>query len=238
MLVRKGALMDLKELGNVNPNTHWYYQSKYIFMRNAITTLSQTREKCLVEVGAGSGFFSNQLATEFKFRQVIQIDTNYAEAHRITFEGFARYNVCPHLSGDIYLFIDVVEHVPNPIEFLAHYISEAREGSTFVITVPAFQFLWSDHDIYLGHFKRYTVRDLVLLATEAGLMVEKANYIFALLFPIAFLQRKLVRKFKNGSAIQESSKFTNLVLMLINRFEAKVITNQRYGLSVLLVAHT
>jgi len=229
--------MDLKELGNVNPNTHWYYQSKYLFMRNAIAPLLQTEKKCLVEVGAGSGFFSSQLATEFQFGQVIQIDTNYAEALQITFEGFARYNTCPHLAGDIYLFIDVVEHVPNPLEFLAHYISEGKEGSTFVITVPAFQFLWSDHDIYLGHFKRYTVSDLVSLATEAGLTVERAHYIFALLFPIAYLQRKLVRKFKNGSAMQESSKVVNLVLKLINRLEARMVTNQRYGLSVLLVAH-
>jgi hypothetical protein len=61
--------------------------------------------------------------------------------------------------------------------------------ASFLITVPAFQWMWSEHDIYLGHQRRYTIREVEHLLSRAGLVQLCSSYFFAFVLPLAAAAR-------------------------------------------------
>ena len=87
------------------------------------------------------------------------IDTGYDFVERTGPDnGISYRNNGLNISGDLYLFTDVLEHVPDDVEMLKKYVGDAAPNSKFVITVPAFTTLWSGHDLYLKHYRRYRKR--------------------------------------------------------------------------------
>jgi hypothetical protein len=64
-----------------------------------------------------------------------------------------------------------------------------------MLTVPAFQRLWSENDVQLGHFRRYTLGQLSALLEEAGFRVTYATYFFSLVWAPMWLARVLPEKF-------------------------------------------
>jgi hypothetical protein len=61
---------------------------------------------------------------------------------------------------DAVILADVLEHVEDDRNFLRDIISWLKEDAVIVITVPAYSFLWSEHDVILGHQRRYSKKSL------------------------------------------------------------------------------
>ena len=131
--------------------------------------------------------------------------------------------------------IDVLEHVIDDVKLLSHYVNEAQAGATFIITVPAFMVLWSSHDDFLEHERRYTRGELERVVGLSGLTIEESKYLFSILTPIIFLIRKLKSKLNRvGSDMKEMSPLTNAILRAICIFEHKYLSNRLFGLSVIM----
>jgi hypothetical protein len=82
-------------------------------------------------------------------------------------------------SFDLMLMLDVLEHVEQPVAFLAELVrDQLRAGGWALITVPAFQSLFSEHDKELRHFRRYRRSEAVIQAQQAGLQVVGSGYFF------------------------------------------------------------
>src|SRR3546814_19735603 len=64
--------------------------------------------------------------------------------------------------------MDVLEHVEDDAGLLRTYLDKAPPQAQAVITVPAFQFLWSHHDVFLEHHRRYTLKTLSRVVERAG----------------------------------------------------------------------
>ena len=73
------------------------------------------------------------------------------------------------VSYDVLLAMDVLEHIENDTDALAAWLPHVKSGGYVLITVPAFQWLWSYHDDRLGHVRRHTRSSLERLATGCGL---------------------------------------------------------------------
>ncbi|MBP7741225.1 MAG: class I SAM-dependent methyltransferase [Candidatus Pacebacteria bacterium] len=85
---------------------------------------------------------------------------------------------------DIVGLFDVVEHIEDDVLFLRD-IQDALTGSgSLIITVPAYQWLWSSHDADNQHFRRYTRKQLVSRLTQAGYDVQFAGYWNMFLLPL------------------------------------------------------
>ena len=96
--------------------------------------------------------------------------------------------------------------------------------------------LWSEHDVFLGHFRRYRRQEVISLAERMGLEVQSSHYLFSSFLPVIYLMRKLGYRKSKGSNMAEVSKPINYLLQKIHNLEHKFIKNPFFGLSVILYA--
>jgi hypothetical protein len=80
--------------------------------------------------------------------------------------------------------LDVLEHLEDPVKALRHAVSLLGPGGAVLVTVPAFNLLWTNHDVVNGHFRRYTRSGFHDLVRQAGMKMEAERYFFHWLFPV------------------------------------------------------
>lgn len=191
--------MDLKETDILGDNIshHWYYRSKAKAMTRL---LEETQPSTILDVGAGSGFFSRHLLANSSASDAWCVDISYDDDSDALENGkpvhFRRS--IEQIDADLILLMDVLEHVDDDVGFLTHYANKVPRGARFLISVPAFDFLWSDHDVFLEHKRRYQLDQIEDVTRRAGLTVTRGAYYFGAVFPIAAAIRLSARNSHNS----------------------------------------
>jgi 2-polyprenyl-3-methyl-5-hydroxy-6-metoxy-1,4-benzoquinol methylase len=233
--------MDLKEtdiLGD-SINEHWYYCSKAAATRRL---LGDARISRILDVGAGSGFFSHHLLTHTDAREAWCVDISYPADSSATTAGKPVHyrRAIETIDADLVLLMDVLEHVDDDLGLLKMYVDKVPSGSRFLMTVPAFQFLWSGHDDFLEHKRRYTLAQFETLARDAGLTVQRGSYYFGAVFPIAAALRLLPQSAQTQPArsqLKRHHPLVNGVLKTLCSLELPLMgMNRLAGLSVFVLA--
>jgi SAM-dependent methyltransferase len=148
--------------------------------------------KRIVEVGAGSGSFSELiLETRPESFDAIEpsagmypllaerlrsIDTNRI-AH--TYQGTLSDNlesIRKKGAPDSIIYVNVLEHVEDDSCELAMMNSLLRPGGNILIFVPAMPWLMGSMDHQLGHFRRYTAGNLLEKCRNAGFTIRMCSY--------------------------------------------------------------
>ena len=113
------------------------------------------------------------------------------------------------------VLLDVIEHVSDPVRVLQHVHSALRPNGAAIITVPAYQWLYSDWDEALGHYRRYTRAMLRQHATEAGLRLQRLTHWNAFTLPAAVAVRSCQRIFprERSAEFPRVSNWTNNMLL-------------------------
>src|SRR5690348_5165217 len=147
--------MDVKEeqlLGGA-VGEHWYYRSKQLALDSLLRGVPYTR---VLDIGAGSSVFSKHLL-ENGAASAVCVDPAYAAESAGSYCGKPiRYvrDVEP-CNADLVLLMDVLEHVDDDVELIRASMKGAAPGAFAVISVPAFPSLFSAHDRFLDHKRRY-----------------------------------------------------------------------------------
>ena len=235
--------MDLKELENLDgqPLKHWYYSSKF---KAVINILNGVNSAIVLDVGAGSGVFSKELLRAHGAREAWLVDPGYDRDADLIESGKPIYfrRCVQHSSADLVLMTDVLEHVDDDLELLKSYVEMVPDGTRFLITVPAFQFLWSGHDVFLEHRRRYNLKQIESVLSQSGLSIVKSSYYFAAIFPLACLLRFTKKLFKNDSLQLKSdlrmhSRVVNYMLSKVCSLELPFVKwNKVGGLSIICLA--
>jgi hypothetical protein len=235
--------MDVKEEGilGASISQHWYYSSKARVLRTTVRHLERTS---VIDIGAGSGVFSKALLDD-GWTDAICVDPAYrvetAESHNGKPISFVRTIERP--ANGLVLMMDVCEHVDDDIGFIRSYERLALPGTHFFISVPAFQFLFSGHDIFLEHRRRYTLRQLEQRVQGSGLQIVRGAYCFSTIFPFAVAQR-LIEKLLIGtgtigprSSLRQHSYAVNFGLAALCTCELPFLRHNRaFGLTAFCLA--
>lgn len=96
-------------------------------------------------------------------------------------------------SFDVVSAFDVVEHCAPEATAMAELHRVLAPGGRLLMSVPAYQWAWTGFDVENGHHRRYTRTSAVRAAEAAGLVVERATYAFATVFP-AFAAERVLRR--------------------------------------------
>ena len=212
--------MDLKEreaLGE-SADAHWYYQSKARMLASHL----DRPVRHVLDVGAGLGWFSRWMLENGHAETATCVDPGYEADWDEEVAGRTLHfrRRVEKSDADLVLMMDVLEHVDDDAGLVAEYAQLVAPGTPLFATVPAFEFMWSAHDDYLDHRRRYTVPRLRAALAAGGVTPERSHYYFASIFPAAFAVRMIRRKAEAGrSDMRPAGALANRVLEAVCRLE-------------------
>jgi SAM-dependent methyltransferase len=180
-------------------STHWWFTARRAIICSLVDRLlAGARHALVVDVGCGTGANIAALADRYR---CIGIDTS-EEGVRLAQERFPTCRFVPGFApadlgraageADVFMLMDVLEHVQDDFHLLSSLIAASRPGAHFVITVPADPALWSGHDVAFGHYRRYLPPRLA--QTWSGLPVS-----LRLLSPLNYRLYPVIRAVRTAS---------------------------------------
>lgn len=229
---------------------YWWYVARRRLMEDLVVRESQApeggRERRILDVGCGTG---SNLAVLSRHGHAVGVDlaaeaAEFCKQRGLTSVALSELESLPFADGsfDIVIAMDVLEHLDDDLKGLAALRRVLRPGGLLLVTVPAYGFLWSEHDEALKHRRRYTAHELRNKMTIVDLKVARSSYfITALFFPILAL-RIHQGLFKKSAYPQTSIRvlpaWINSVLIGVLHVERWVhrIVNLPFGVSVVLTA--
>ncbi|MCL1929549.1 class I SAM-dependent methyltransferase [Candidatus Saccharibacteria bacterium] len=179
----------------------------------------------VVDIGAGDKFFLGQIRNRVK-GQLAAVDLNYRQNKIVKDEVLCLKQTkdIPKFKGadNVYLLMDVLEHIEDDVGFLKPIVQGARPKNTFLITVPAFQPLFSQHDAFVKHYRRYNRQQLLAVLKKSDLDVQSCHYFYASLLAPRVLTKifeRDIQKKQFGTANWRFSPqhwLTGLLVLILN----------------------
>ncbi|MCL2566745.1 MAG: class I SAM-dependent methyltransferase [Alphaproteobacteria bacterium] len=178
-------------------NHFWFLARKQIIKKvlSKFIDLNNSRELKVLEIGAGTGgnliYFSKyfdtiigvemeELARDLAKQKILS--QNLDKKLSIIYGKLPNEINFSHNSFDVILLLDVLEHVEDDKASLQTIFNLLKPNGIAVISVPAFMFMWSEHDVLNHHFRRYTSQALKKVIADSGLQIKLLNYFFISLF--------------------------------------------------------
>ncbi len=172
-----------------NEDRYWWFVSRRELVIDLIARYVKVPNPVIVDVGCGTGATANALG---RFGRVVGVDFSPLALEACASRGLgelvrARAEAIPLASSSVDAIVatDILEHLDDDLAALAEFRRILRPGGQAVITVPAYQFLWSEHDLALMHRRRYRALQLGERADLAGFRRVRLGYALSLLFPLA-----------------------------------------------------
>lgn len=221
---------------------HWWYMAKRELVASSLATLP-TSARCL-DVGCGGGAM---VAKAARSRQAFGVDLsnqalNHARSRGLTSLVRAEAGLLPFASGSFLgaTLLDVLEHHASPEQLLTDIRRVLAPDGVLIVTVPAFQWMWSYADHVLGHYRRYTRDSLQAELLASGYEVQRLTYFHSWLLPVAWIFRKLRSLVGSTDSADdfEVPELLNRALFALARVEQRLLNrfDLPFGLSVLAIA--
>jgi SAM-dependent methyltransferase len=223
---------------------HWYFVGRLAVLVAALEAVLPPPPRRLVELGCGTG---NVLQALGRFGEAIGIEYDpelraIGVAAGLDIRAGVLPDDIPLADGtaDAVLLLDVIEHLDDDRAALRTAWRLLRPGGVLVLTVPAYAWMWSGHDVALGHRRRYTARRVRRLLDDDGFRVAHAGYFNTVLFP-AIAGVRLAKRLAGGGGhdLHRPAAPMNRLLTGLLALERHVVLRPGlpFGTSVLAVAH-
>lgn len=180
----------------------------------------------ILDVGSGNGLFFDRLS-ELGEVEGVEPDAALLDPegpwrgaiHAVPFDAAFQ----PAHRYDAVLLLDVLEHLDDPAAALCLAVELLAPGGVIVCTVPAFQWLWTSHDVINHHRRRYNRPEFRKLAMQAGMRIDRERYLFQWMVPAKLLVRLLERFSKAPPRLPSiPPEPLNGFLRLISRIQERV----------------
>lgn len=221
---------------------HWYFRGRLAVLRAVVEAVRHPGARRILELGCGSG---NVLASFAALGETVGMEQHpdliaaaQAAGLDVRAGSLPRDLVVPEGWADLVLMLDVLEHLDDEAGALQTAWRALRPGGILIVTVPAFTWLWSGHDVALGHRRRYVAGTLRAVVAEARFRVQHVSYFNTLLFPVVVLARWWKRLTGDGSHdLRRPHAVLNRLLTEAFALERFFVPRFRlpFGVSILLV---
>lgn len=231
--------MDLREANSHNPIRHPWETTRLKALQKILAPHLFEGMRVLDE-GCGDGFVARNLFSSLREKSITAVDSNLG-AEEI--QRFSRLSpdityltTNPAGFHDLILLLDVLEHIEDDLVFLDSLAgNNLVSGGKILITVPAFQSLFSRHDEFLGHYRRYTVQHLEEVARRCNLSILSSGYLFStLLIPKLLLYRVCGRGGASGGvgSWDRGKTVSAVVETILNADNSLLLAAQRAGVRI------
>ncbi len=228
-------------------DSHWWFVARRELACSALRRWCTVPRPVVLDMGCGTGGTLDRLV---EFSEPTGVDLEplalslcRSRGHENLVLASATELPFEESSFDAALALDVLEHIPDHEAAAREMARVLRPGGVAVVTVPAYRFLWSGHDVALHHQRRYVRSEVRALLESAGLEVLWETYTVTSLFPAASLVRTWKRWTTPRSA--EPVADTQPTRPWLNRLLTRVLLAEGrwtlrnplpFGLTVLAVA--
>lgn len=226
--------------------SHWWYRARWALVRELLQPRIPRGQPAL-DLGCGAGEVvrllgelgaAPALGTDFE-RAIVGVAARGAPG-RVMVSSAETVPVADESLGCL-VTMDVIEHLDSDIAALRECRRALRPGGLLLVTVPAYESLWSDHDDWAAHRRRYNRRTLLRSVRLAGFEVEWTSYYNSFLVPLAFLIRRtpLRRLVEVGSEEEGSaSPLSDRLFSLLSGVERRILERSTlpFGLSIAVIA--
>lgn len=197
--------MDLVEIGD-GVRRHPWELARYTALGRIIRDVIHDGVHFeVLDVGSGDGYFAGRFVDDFpRIGRFVAYDPMLGEEDLrvMNHEKLEFVNRVPERMFDLVLLLDVLEHIDDDVKFLEDTILKVVKPSSFVlISVPSYQSLFSHHDTFLGHKRRYSPSQLNEVA-GVHLQVVDFGTMFFLPLVARYIQTRLSRSnSSDGTAV-------------------------------------
>jgi len=228
-------------------NSYWWHVARrelaVQLLKNEINGHNSIR---ILDVGCGTGANVSAFAN---LAPTVGIDASMNALHFCQSRGIKTVSLSPvedlpFTCGafDIVTALDVLEHTDDDLRSLREIHRVTKHHGLVLITVPAYGFLWSEHDEALKHRRRYTAHELRNKLTVSGFEVVRTSYfISTLFFPILTL--RIWQGFHKNATHPKTSLYVlpdwlNNSLIALLALERKLFhrMNLPFGVSIVALA--
>ncbi len=227
-------------------STHWWFRGRREIIQSLFKRYITSKVQRALDVGCGTG--TNALLLCPYAREVVGWETNEEAIalSRTKHPDLMVEHACfpeemPQTAPfDTITLFDVLEHIEDDRAALRALESLLAPKGVAFLTVPALPFLWSEHDLTLHHYRRYTRKTLLACIHEStSLRVLSVNYFNFLLFPLIAVIRFFKRNVRSSESDFSigSTSVLNSILAWIFGIERFVVHDFPipFGASLLIV---
>ncbi|MBI2042691.1 MAG: class I SAM-dependent methyltransferase [Candidatus Nealsonbacteria bacterium] len=234
------------KMHNLEENYWWFRGRRDMILR---LTESMPKDAKILDVGCSGGLLLEELKNR-GFLNLFGIDISQDALDVCRTKRIANVKLADAKDTgfednyfDIVLASDVLEHVAEQEKTISEWRRILKKGGKLIVFVPAFGFLWSNHDEINLHQKRYSKKQLNELLRGGGFEPEKSSYWnFPLFFPVGLvriLQKLFVEKSQAKDQLWRVNPLFNGILLNLIKAENKLIAaniKMPVGLSVFCLA--
>ena len=193
----------------------WSVGRRDIVLR-LLKRLGAAQSDSILEVGCGSGALVEELEAH-GYDSVVGLDMSplaVSAAHSrgvdSVVQGDATALEYEDDSFDIVIASDVLEHLMNERLALSEWNRVLKPSGQLVIFVPAFAFLWSQHDVENQHYRRYSRSMLESVLLQSEFTIDRIGYwnawLFAPLTGVRMIRRVIGRK----AQVEQKDEFVEM----------------------------
>ncbi len=173
--------------------THWWFTARRDIVLS-VTDRYVPPGGAILDVGCGTGYFIESLRDRYSAWGVDPSPISVRMCRERGLDGVVQgtaydLSALDERRFDAVYFLDVIEHLDDDARALREALRVLRPDGLVVITVPAFMFLWSEHDVVNQHRRRYRRPQLEALMRGVGLVIERLTYFNFYLFGLASADR-------------------------------------------------
>lgn len=179
--------------------SHWWFRGRRSLLQKLVGEIARRRPGSLRILDYGCGTGGNTQTYE-SFGSVVGIEPDAFAVRAAQARGGASYcqangTQLPFRPAtfDVAVASDVLEHIEDDATAVSELARVVRPGGSIVVSVPAHQWLFSEHDTALHHFRRYSRAALRRLLSQGGLRLRRMSYWNTTLFPLVCVHRLLQR---------------------------------------------
>jgi SAM-dependent methyltransferase len=225
---------------------HWWFASRRAIVDELLNGLGLPPDANILEPGCGTGGNFRMLSRHGRVHGVEPSEQARVAASSLGVAEVASGSLPESIpfagmNFDLVLMTDVLEHLDDDVASLRELRRRLKPGGWLLLTVPAFAWMWSEHDESHHHRRRYQAAQLRRVVTDAGYDVRYLSYYNTLLFPMiagARIVQRLTGASSEGHDLRLPSPRVNSLLQTVFSSERYLLGSwsMPFGVSLIVLA--